>query len=74
MADRAEDVVVSAAVRREVLVGVDVHVIRVDLLRGSRPQSAQLSRPKGTHDQPPAIAGSSRTSSRSPTGVASPSR
>ena len=74
VADRAEDVFVAPAVWGEILVGVRVNVIGVDRLRRSRPDATQLPRPEGTHGQPPAIAGSSRTSSRSPTGVASPSR
>jgi hypothetical protein len=44
------------------------------LVLGGVRDARQIARPEGTHGQPPAIAGSSRTSSRSPTGVASPSR
>ena len=74
MADRAEDVVVAAAVRREVLVGVDVDVIGVDLLGRAAPTPRSSRARRAPIAQPPAIAGSSRTSSRSPTGVSSPSR
>ena len=62
MADRVEDVRVSAAVRREVLVGVVMVVGGV------------LDPPRDGHRQPPAIAGSSRTSSLPATGVSRPAR
>ena len=73
MADRVEDVLVAAAVRRERLVGVDVGGGRlVGAVVANR--ALDVASAKGAHPQPPAIAGSSRTSSRSPTGVLSPSR
>ena len=64
------------ASRSKLLVGVDVNVVRVDGLGGCGGDPAELARPEGAHRQPapPAIAGSSRTSSRSPTGVLRPSR
>ena len=76
VADRVEDVIVPPAVRSKLLVGADVNVVRVDGLGGCGGDPAELARPEGAHRQPapPAIAGSSRTSSRSPTGVLSPSR
>ena len=66
VADRVEDVVVAAAVRGQRLVGVGVRVVVVVGRRSSR---------RGTAiGQPPAIAGSSRTSSAGATGVSSPAR
>ena len=60
--DRLEDVPVSTAVRDEILVGVRVIVIGV------------VEPPRYGHDQPPAIAGSRRTSSVGATGVSRPAR
>ena len=60
--DRVEDVRVAPAVRRELLVGVGVVVIGVG------------EPPRDGHGQPPAIAGSRRTSSVWATGVSRPAR
>jgi hypothetical protein len=65
--DRVEDVVVAAAVTDELIVRV-----RVGVIRGIERWSGQLARQR--HGHPPAMAGSRRTSSAAPTGVASPSR
>jgi hypothetical protein len=68
MTDRVEDVVVPAAVRRKGLVSVSVIVVGLDRAR------RDVACAQRTHRQPPAIAGSKRTSSRSSTAVLRPSR
>jgi len=74
MADRVEDVLVPPAMRGECLMGMGMIGVGAGLIvviRPSRPNELRLWQ---RHPQPPAIAGSSRTSSRSATGVSRPFR
>ena len=81
MTDRAQDVLVSPAMGGEILVSVGVKVFGVGAEVGTRAKvgigsriDSKLARPQRAHGQPPAMAGSNRSSSVAPSGVASPSR